>query len=181
MCTSTERSAKWRRGLGAGLAGLVLTVGGVALVAPAAGAQSDSGGQTQTQTQDQDQDQDHNGGPRQRPELTDEQKACLEENGATKPAEGQKPTDEQREAFKAAAEKCGIELPARGEGGHPGRPQLTDEQRACLQEQGVEKPARGEKPTDEQRAKFEAAAEECGVTLPDAPPAPDSGSQNQGS
>ena len=37
-------------------------------------------------------------------------------------------------------------------------PKLTDEQRACLEGQGVEKPAKGERPTDEQRAAFEAEA-----------------------
>ena len=89
----------------------------------------------------------------------------------TKPAEGQRPTDEQREAFKTAAESCGIELPAGGPGGPGGpggRPQLTDEQRECLDGQGIEKPAKGERPTDEQRAAFEAAAEQCSIDLPDA-------------
>src|SRR5688500_5298069 len=43
-----------------------------------------------------------------------------------------------------------------------GRHQLTDEQRACLEEQGVQKPepdANGERvePTDEQKAAFRAA------------------------
>ena len=53
---------------------------------------------------------------------------------------------------------------------------LTDEQRACLEEQGVEKPQRDEngervKPTDEQKEAFRAAAEACGIDLPDRPPA----------
>lgn len=59
---------------------------------------------------------------------------------------------------------------------HPGggRPQLTDEQKTCLEEQGIEKPARGEdgrrvRPTDEQKAAFEAAAAECGIELPERP------------
>lgn len=148
-----------RKSLHTGLAGLVLTVGGLALVAPAAGAQTDSG---DAQTQED--------GPRQRPRLTDEQRACLEQAGVTKPAEGQRPTEEQRTAFEAAAESCGIELPAGGPGG-PGHrgPQLTDEQRECIEGQGVEKPAKGERPTDEQRAAFEAAADACGIDLPDRP------------
>ena len=55
--------------------------------------------------------------------------------------------------------------------GRPHRPRLTDEQRACLQEQGLEKPAKDEngervKPTEEQRAAFRAAAEACGIQLP---------------
>ena len=157
-----------RRSLHTGLAGLVLTVGGLALVAPAAGAQTDPG---DTQKQED--------GPRQRPQLTDEQKACLEQAGVTKPAEGQRPTDEQREAFEAAAESCGIDLPARGPGGPGHRPQLTDEQRQCLTDAGVEKPAKGERPTDEQRAAFEAAAAECNIELPAPQDAPAPSSQDQ--
>jgi hypothetical protein len=109
-----------------------------------------------------------------RPQLTEEQQACLEEQGIVKPepnADGERPrpTDEQREAFRAAAEACGIELPARH------GPRLTDEQKSCLEEQGIEKPARGEdgervEPTDEQREAFRAAAEACGIDLPDNPP-----------
>ena len=108
------------------------------------------------------------------PRLTDEQKSCLEEQGVEKPepnADGERvePTEEQRAAFRAAAEACGIELPA------PRHPRLTDEQKSCLEEQGIEKPARGEdgervEPTDEQRAAFRAAAETCGIDLPDSPP-----------
>ena len=56
-----------------------------------------------------------------------------------------------------------------GEGsGRPDRPRLTEEQRACLQEQGVQKPEG--KPTEEQRAAFRAAAEACGIELPPARP-----------
>ena len=113
------------------------------------------------------------GGPRgNRPKLTDEQQSCLEAEGIVKPkpnADGERvePTDEQKAAFKAAAEKCGIELPVRG-------PKLTDEQKTCLEEQGIEKPAKDEngrrvKPTDEQKAAFEAAAAECGIELPKRP------------
>ena len=155
-----------RRSLHTGLAGLVLTVGGLALVAPAAGALAEPGSDAQSDA------------PPQRPQLTDEQRACLEQAGVTKPAEGQPPTDEQREAFKAAAESCGIELPAGGPGG-PGHrgPQLTDEQRACLEQAGVTKPAEGQPPTEEQRAAFEAAAEQCGIDLPERPPGGEAGQQ----
>ena len=53
-------------------------------------------------------------------------------------------------------------------------PRLTDEQKTCLEEQGVAKPAADENgervpPTDEQKAAFRAAAETCGIDLPDAP------------
>ena len=109
---------------------------------------------------------------RRRPQLTDEQKACLEEQGVAKRSgERVAPTDEQKAAFRAAAEACNIDLPAV----RPHGPKLTDEQKTCLEEQGVEKPARGEDgervpPTDEQKAAFRAAAETCGIDLPDAPP-----------
>jgi len=115
----------------------------------------------------------HPGGGRA--QLTDEQKSCLEEQGVVKPepnADGERvrPTEEQREAFKAAAEACGIEL----RGPRHNRLQLTDEQKSCLEDQGIEKPARDEdgkrvKPTDEQKAAFEAAAAECGIELPERP------------
>src|SRR5687767_11398601 len=107
-------------------------------------------------------------GEERRGRLTDEQRACLEEQGVQKPepdANGERvePTDEQKAAFRAAAEACGIEL-------RRGRHQLTDEQRACLEEQGVQKPepdANGERvePTDEQKEAFRAAAEACGIEL----------------
>ena len=114
------------------------------------------------------------GGRGGRPQLTDEQKACLAEQGVTppeRPADGTRtpPTDEQRAAMKAAAEACG--LPARLGPGPGQRPQLTEEQKACLAEQGVtppERPADGTRtpPTDEQRAAMKAAAEACGLPTP---------------
>lgn len=109
-----------------------------------------------------------------RPNLTEEQQACLEGQGIVKPepdanGERPRPTEEQRTAFRAAAEACGIDLPVRHHG-----PRLTDEQKACLEEQGVTKPEPNENgertpPTDEQRAAFRAAAEACGIDLPDRP------------
>jgi hypothetical protein len=163
----TQRSGRRRGRRGTALATLAIaSLGLVAGLAPAAFAQ-------ETGTQNEDSQSEEGQRPA-RPELTDEQKACLEEQGVEKPAadengERVKPTEEQREKFKAAAETCGIELPA-----HPNRPKLTDEQKSCLEEQGIEKPAKGEdgkrvKPTEEQRAKFEAAAEACGIDLPERP------------
>ena len=115
-----------------------------------------------------------------RPKLTDEQKACLESHGAPKPTQGEDGkrvplTDEQRAAVKAAAEACGITLPGPPRGPRADRPQLTDEQKSCLEGQGITKPAKpadGERParpTEEQRAKFKAAAEACGITLAGPP------------
>ncbi|MEN9595248.1 MAG: hypothetical protein RLY23_1731, partial [Actinomycetota bacterium] len=96
--------------------------------------------------------------------LTDEQKTCLTEAGITKP-EG-RPTQAEREAFKAAAETCGITLPTRPD--HAGRElNLTDEQKTCLTEAGITKPEG--RPTQAERDAFKAAAETCGITLPARP------------
>jgi hypothetical protein len=62
-------------------------------------------------------------------DLTDEQKACLEEQGCPKPefkkGEGEKPdkevNKESRECMKKAFEKCGIERPER-----PDRPERKE-------------------------------------------------------
>jgi hypothetical protein len=105
-----------------------------------------------------------------RPQVTDAQKQCLTDHGVTLPATGERPqglTDEQRAAFRAAAQACGISLPAHGP-----RLGLSDAQKQCLTDQGVTlpvRPANGERPTpptDEQRAAFRAAAQACGITLP---------------
>ena len=156
METPTPRRA---HRLGAFAAALVMGAGLVGVLAPSAIAQEN------------DSETEAPSGEEHRV-LTDEQRACLEEQGVQKPERGEngervRPTDEQREAFRAAAEACDIELPLR-------RHRLTDEQRACLEEQGVEKPQRDEngervEPTDEQREAFRAAAEACGIDLPDRP------------
>jgi len=151
----TTQRARLCRAVGTGLTGLVLTIGGVALVAPAAGAQTDTPDQTPSTQAPSDQEGQRRRFPH-RAWLTEEQRACLEEQGVKRPPEGQRPTEEQREAFRAAAEACGIELPRR----------LTDEQRACLEEQGVKRPPEGQRPTEEQREAFRAAAEACGIELP---------------
>jgi hypothetical protein len=123
-----------------------------------------------------------------RPGLTDAQKSCLEAQGVArpvKPADGTHPTpptDEQRAKMKAAAAACGLPEPAVGGPRGPGRaggpgnhPELTDAQKSCLEAQGVArpvKPADGTHPTPpsgEQRAKFEAAAQACGIARPARP------------
>lgn len=88
------QSATKKKTVRLGLAGLALVVGGLSL-APAAGAASSSASRPHHK------------------QLTDEQKTCLKGQGITKPEKGTRPTEEQREAFKAAAESCGIELPTR--------------------------------------------------------------------
>jgi hypothetical protein len=122
-----------------------------------------------------------------KPTLTDEQRQCLADQGVTlpeRPAEGSdpstrvRPTEEQRSAFRAAAEACG--LPERPHHRHGARPALTDEQKQCLADQGVtlpDRPAAGSdpstrvRPTEEQRSAFRAAAEACGLPGPPERPA----------
>ncbi len=113
-------------------------------------------------------DADHPSRERHMNQLTDAQKKCLTDAGLTRP-EG-KPTDEQRAAFQAAAKKCGITKPEGiGKGHHRGRPQLTDAQKKCLTDAGFTKPATRPTtpPTEAQRAAFKAAAEKCGITIPE--------------
>ncbi|MCA9517844.1 MAG: hypothetical protein KC635_23050, partial [Myxococcales bacterium] len=49
--------------------------------------------------------------------LTDEQRDCLRDQGLERPADGERPTgderDARRQAFRDAADECGIELPTR--------------------------------------------------------------------
>ncbi len=149
--------------------GLVQIVGFVALAAlPVLAlnslATADTGGSSTTGTSDP------SGTTRPaRPQLTDTQGQCLADQGVTlptRPADGSRPevSQEQRDALRAAAEKCG--LPAMGPRGH--RPQLTDAQRQCLADQGVTlptRPADGSRPevSQEQREALRAAAEKCGL------------------
>ena len=112
------------------------------------------------------------------PRLTDAQKTCLTQHGVTLPTPGAgqppaRPTDQQRQAFEAAAKTCGVQPPK----GH--RVQLTAAQRTCLTQHGVTPPTPGSaKPTSEpsaqQRATFEAAAKACGLPAPSKDPTPGS-------
>ena len=112
------------------------------------------------------------------PRLTDAQKTCLTQHGVTlpTPSAGQKPTpptDQQRQAFEAAAKTCGVQPP----NGH--RVQLTAAQRTCLSQHGVTPPTPGSAkpgspPSAAQRAAFEVAAKACGLPVP--PKGPPAGS-----
>ena len=119
--------------------------------------------------------------------LSDEQKQCLTDHGVTLPQRPANPdagtrpappTDEQRAAFHAAAEACGLPTPPAG--GRGFRPQLTDTQKQCLADQGVTLPTpptpgsgeRPQPPTAEQRAAFHAAAEACNLPVPAHGPPP---------
>jgi hypothetical protein len=164
MSTSTPvRRARRSRGVRL-LVTATAALGAVVLLAPAALAEN---GEPPGPS-------DH---PHHQP-LTDAQKACLTQHGATlptPPADGQPRvplTDAQRQALQAAAKACGLQL-----GRHGGRPKpaLTTAQRDCLSQHGVTpptKPATGQRPprlTDAQRQAFQAAAKACGITLPKHP------------
>jgi hypothetical protein len=125
--------------------------------------------------------------------LSDEQRACMEENGAVPPGKpGERPTRDDMEAHRAtmeaAMDECGIERPEPGERGVPGDrgepgegrvthmmvngEELSDEQRACMEENAPPPPFEpGERPSrenfEEHRAAMEAAMDECGVSRPE--------------
>lgn len=153
MPTPSTTSRARRAGALAALVISVLAVGAGLLAAPAGAQES---GQTQAR----------------HPRITDEQRQCMADAGFERPLAGQLRTREQRQAFRDAAEGCGIDLPpgffrnaARHRARHWYR-NLTDEQRQCLADQGVERPARGERPTPDQIQAFRDAAAACGIDLP---------------
>ncbi len=104
--------------------------------------------------------------------LTDEEKACLQAADLSRPGADATPEERQaaREALKAAAEACGIELPAGPTGGPGNGPiaNLTDEEKACLQAADLSRPGPGATPEERQAAReaLKAAAEACGIELP---------------
>ena len=159
-----KQPSPWLRRVGS--AALFATLGATIVGFGIAGAVD--GGSTSTSTPSTPSSE---GGKRHaRPNLTAEQKTCLTNAGITKP-EG-RPTQAMRDAFKAAAETCGITLPARnGRSGHP-RLNLTDEQKTCLTNAGITKPEG--RPTQEQVDAMKAAAAACGVT-PHARPSTEPG------
>lgn len=121
--------------------------------------------------------------------LSDEQRACMEDNGAVPPGEpGERPTREEMEAHRAtveaAVDECGIDHPEPGERGVPGErgegrvthmmvngEELSDEQRTCMEENAPEPPARSQEPQranfEEHRAAMEAAMDECDIEHPE--------------
>jgi hypothetical protein len=118
-------------------------------------------------------------------QLTDEQRTCLQNAGLARP-EG-RPTLEQRQALRAAATDCGIEIPTSRPAG-TGRPAglgqpatreqgqartqtifsaLTDDQRDCLTDAGLARP--DSRPTVEQRQELRRGATDCGIDVPGRP------------
>lgn len=108
------------------------------------------------------------------PQLTAEQRQCMADHGYQLPLASQLRTKEQRQAFRAAAEECGIDLPA-GAFRHAARRHarhwwlnLTAEQRQCMQDQGIQRPHG--RPTADQVQAFRDAAAACGIDLPGGAP-----------
>jgi hypothetical protein len=134
----------------AGLLAVVL----VAMLAPA-GAQDDDGGQ------------DTNGADDTRAEHREELRACLEEHGVElpdRPGEGrdrESLSDEERTELRAALDECG---PIFGHRAPWLRHRARDALRDCFEEQGVDVPSRGDdgrlELTDEQRAALDDCREQ---------------------
>jgi hypothetical protein len=109
--------------------------------------------------------------------LTQDQKDCLTAQGITRP--DHRPTTEEREALKtqlkAAADTCGITLPApRAHGLRRRLAALTQDQKDCLKANGITRP--DHRPTTEERealkTQLKAAAETCGIPVPAGAGAP---------
>ena len=117
--------------------------------------------------------QGRRGGRGERPQLTDEQKSCLEGILGVR-GQGERPSREQK---KAAAEQCGLEKPNRQQGssgsqtemnneqGRQHLHQFTEDQEYCL-EDILGPRGQVEKPTLEE---MQAAASECGIQEMEAP------------
>ena len=102
----SKQPSPWLRRVGS--AALFATLGATIVGFGIAGAVDGGSSSTTTPSAASADAGHHRGG---RLNLTDEQKACLTDAGITKP-EG-RPTQAERDAMKAAAETCGITLPAR--------------------------------------------------------------------
>ena len=149
---STTHRAK-RAGLAATLALSAVAVMAGLFAAPAGAQTSDAEAAAQPRLQ-----------------ITQEQRDCMAEQGYERPLAGELRTREQRQAFRDAAETCGIDLPkgvfrhaARRHARHWYR-NLTVDQRQCLTDQGVERPQG--RPTPDEVQAFRDAAAACGIDLP---------------
>src|SRR5687768_3207201 len=89
---SGGRQSRRRRGLRAGLAAALVAVGAVA-IAPSAGAESDQSNQNRSGVE-QAENEDR---PR-RPRLTDEQRACIEQQGVDLPERPAREADADEQA-----------------------------------------------------------------------------------
>src|SRR5688572_317027 len=153
---SGGRQRRRRRGLRAGLAAALVAVGAVA-IAPSAGAESD---QSSNNNRSGVEQAENEGRPR-RPRLTDEQRACIEQQGVDLP---ERPARDASDDDQANGEE---------QNRNANREKRDDD----ADQQSQDDDARGENeqprerrgPTEAQRAEFEAAAEACGIELPERP------------
>ncbi len=202
-------SRAFRRGTGVG-AGLVLLLALALAITFVPGIGAQDAGDEAPETEEQGPD-GHRG-------LSDEDRACLEEKGVEVPVierdEDGRPvvpderpdlSDEEKQARREAAEACGIERPRGRQGPVRFLARLSEDERACLVENGVELPeldedgrpvVPDERPdlSDEEkqarREAFQAAAETCDVELrcpggphggpggPGGPPPEDNGGED---
>ena len=149
------RTHRLRRGLRAGLAAALVAAGAVA-IAPSAGAASDN----QSSSNDRPAaEQSENGRRPHHPRLTDEQRDCIEQQGVDLP---ERPPRDNANRDDSDNENSNADRPARND---------SREQSDNDESEGNGERPRGERhePTAEQRAAFEAAAEECGIELPQRP------------
>ena len=160
------------------LGGAVVTTGVVATSATAAPASATAPASTGSGTAGAADDGDGGTHPvrsglrRWLGSLTDEQRQCLRDAGLTRPVG---PLDDEqraalREQARAAAEGCGVELPfPRARAFWAG---VSEEQKQCLRDSGLTRPV-GPLTAEERQALREqvrAAAEACGITLPERAP-----------
>jgi len=133
-----------RRGLRAGLAAALVAAGAVAIAPGATAADNQSSSNDRPAAE-----QSETGRRPHHPRLTDEQRSCIEEQGVDLPE--RPPRDN---ANRDSSDNAN-----------------SNEQSGNDESEGNQEPARGERhePTAEQRAAFEAAAEACGIELPQRP------------
>lgn len=88
--------------------------------------------------------------------------SCFTETGVTKPAEGTRPSKEDRQKIKACLAAKGMSRPEGMRRGFGKSPEARAAFIACANENGIKKPEPGTKPSDEDRAKLRSCMEEKG-------------------
>jgi hypothetical protein len=97
--------------------------------------------------------------------------ACASETGVSRPAQGERPSDEDRAKMDACLSAKGISKPEGGRGGRGGgNSEMRAAMDACFTETGISKPERGARPSDEDRAKIDACLTAKGISKPQGGP-----------
>lgn len=166
---STVRSTLVAAGAGAAILATVAVSASAATSTPTATASSGSAVVTSGDTAR------YGGAGRWFQGLTDEQRACLQDAGITRPVWPLDVSDRValRGRVRAAASACDITVPdpTRRERMAQAWVALSDEQRSCLTDTGLTRPVGRLSDADRAtlRAQVVAAAKSCGVTLPKPP------------